>query len=178
MKNIFLAIILIIGCETYNPPFRGTIFIDKDIITNADSSTFIDVLYTGIEQRTMFDRRVDDWVIMKPYLFDASFNDGLKCEIQVNPEFGNSDNALIEALRYGEEIGRLPTALRKDVETVWIHKGIKPYKNDRNILIVTYSLHQDYTFNNQLDVVPKMLKKDYCSLSKRDMAILDVVELI
>ena len=130
MKNIFLAIILIIGCDTYNPPFRGTIFIDKDIITNADSSTFIDVLYTGIEQRTMFDRRVDDWVIMTPYLFDASFNDGLKCEIQVNPEFGNSDNALIEALRYGEEIGRLPTALRKYVETVWIHKGIKPFGGD------------------------------------------------
>ena len=37
---------------------------------------------------------------------------------------------------------------------------------------------EDYTFNDKLDVVPKMLKKDYCSLSKRDMAILDLVELI
>ena len=144
MKNFFLAITLIIGCKTYNPPFGGTIFIDKDIITNADSSTFVDVLYTGIEQRTMFDRRVDDWVIMKPYLFDASFNDGLKCEIQVNPEFGNSDNALIEALRYGEEIGRLPTALRKYVETVWIHKGIKPFGGGNNNLLIHTGQAADY----------------------------------
>ena len=123
------------GCES-NPPFSGTIFIDKDIITSADSSTLEVVIYSGIGQREMFDRRVNDWITINAYLFNASFNDGLMCEIQVNPEFGSPDSALAEALKYGEEIGRLPTVLRKDVETVWIHKGTKPFGGGNNNLLI------------------------------------------
>jgi len=123
------------GCKS-NPPFSGTIFIDKDIITSADSSTFAGAIYSGIGQREMFDRRVDDWVTLNAYLFDASFNDGLICEVQVNPEFGSPEDALAEALKYGEEIGRLPTVLRKDVETVWIHRGINPFGGGNNNLLI------------------------------------------
>ena len=84
------------GCES-NPPFSGTIFIDKDIITSADSSTLEVVIYSGIGQREMFDRRVNDWITINAYLFNASFNDGLMCEIQVNREFRSPDRALAEA---------------------------------------------------------------------------------
>ena len=69
----------------------------------------------------MFDRRVNDWITVNAFLFDTTFNDGLSCEIQVNPEFISSDNAFIVAETYGLEISRLPTYLRNDVETVWIH---------------------------------------------------------
>ena len=43
------------------PPFSGTIFIDPDIITSADATTFQGVSYGGQGLRTMFDRRVNDF---------------------------------------------------------------------------------------------------------------------
>ena len=110
------------GSLVLDPPYSGTIFIDPDIITENDLSTFLEAPYAGQGVRTMYDRRVNDWITVTAYLFNASFNDGLTSEIQVNPEFSSSDSAFIEAEKYGIEIGRLPTALRLDVETVWIHK--------------------------------------------------------
>ncbi len=140
---LFLACEDEMGCES-KPAYSGTIFIDKDIITSTDSSTFKVAIYSGIGQREMFDRRVDGWTTINAYLFNASFNDGLICEIQVNPEFGTPDDALAEALKYGEEIGRLPTVLRKDVETVWIHKGIKPFGGGNNNLLIHTGQAADY----------------------------------
>ena len=135
MKNIFLFSFLILffsacnsieknipeECTTLGtPPFGGTIFIDPDIITPEDPTTFISLIYNGQGSRTMFDRRVNDWVTLNPYLFPAQYDDGLYIEIQVNPEFGNPEVAEVQALKFAEVIGRLTTQLRKDVETVWI----------------------------------------------------------
>ncbi|HSG08809.1 MAG TPA: hypothetical protein VLA36_10660 [Longimicrobiales bacterium] len=120
------------------PPFWGTIFIDPDIITQADPTTFIGLSYAGRESRTMYDRRVSNWITLEPYLFLADFDDGLHAEVQVNPEFGSPEAAQVEAERYAEVIGRLPTALRTDVETVWIHRGTNPFGGgNRNLLIHT-----------------------------------------
>jgi len=118
------------------PPFSGTIFIDPDIITSSDPTTFQSLVAAGQGSRTMFDRRVNDWITVDAYLFNASFDDGLTAEIQVNPEFGSSDAALAEAEKYAEVIGRLPTALRNDVETVWIHRGIEPFGGGNNNLLI------------------------------------------
>ena len=51
------------------PPFHGTIFINPDIITPADPSTFIHLYYNGKALRTMYARRVSDWIDLEPYLF-------------------------------------------------------------------------------------------------------------
>ena len=118
------------------PPFWGTIFIDPDIITSSDPTTFQSLAFTGQGSRTMFDRRVNGWITVDAYLFNASFDDGLTAEVQVNPEFGGSDTALTEAEKYAKVIGRLPTALRKDVETVWIHKGTEPFGGGNNNLLI------------------------------------------
>ena len=133
-----LASILFCQSESLevDPPYSGTIFIDPDIITEDDLSTFIEAPYAGQGVRTMYDRRVNDWITVTAYLFDASFNDGLTSEIQVNPEFGSSDSAFIEAEKYGIEIGRLPTALRADVETVWIHQGTQPFGGGNNNILI------------------------------------------
>ena len=50
----------------------------------------------------MFDRRVEDWITVNAYLFNAQFDDGLTAEIQVNPEFGSTSAAQAEANKYGE----------------------------------------------------------------------------
>ncbi len=84
----------------------------------------------------MYDRRVRDWVEVYAFLFDVSFDDELSIEVQVNNEFETSDLAEIEAVKYAESIGRLPSSLRQDVETVWIHKGTEPFGGgNHNILI-------------------------------------------
>jgi hypothetical protein len=118
------------------PPFGGTIFIDPDIITAADPTTFEGVSYAGQASRLMFDRRVNDWITVDAYLFDATSDDGLGAEVQVNPEFGSEQAALTEAVKYAEVIGRLPTALRADVETVWIHRGTQPFGGGNNNLLI------------------------------------------
>jgi len=117
------------------PPFAGTIFIDPDIITVADPTTFQSLSHAGQASRTMFDRRVNDWITVDAWLFDASFDDGLTAEIQVNPEFGSAA-PLLGAGQYAEVIGRLPTTLRRDVETVWIHRGTQPFGGGNNNLLI------------------------------------------
>ena len=70
------------------PPFDGTIFISGDIITSSDPTLFDNLEYKGTGARQMYDRRNGGaWINIEPYLFDISFSDGLKTEIQINPEF-------------------------------------------------------------------------------------------
>jgi len=122
--------------QAKTPPFGGTIFLDPDIITEADHSTFQGLVYSGRGERVMYDRRVTDWITANVFLFDASYDDGLGIEIQVNPEFETEELSLEQAEKYAEVIGRLPTALRKDVETVWIHKGVNPFGGGNNNLLI------------------------------------------
>ena len=82
------------SCDSLNvAPFHGTIFIDPNIVTPEDYSTFINLSYNGRAERIMFDRRVADWITSTPYLFPANYDDSLQIEIQVNPEFGDLASA-------------------------------------------------------------------------------------
>ena len=126
--------------DNFNPPFGGTIFIDPDIITPDDPTTFVSLTYAGTGVREMYDRR-SGYLFLEPFLFPAEYDDGLTIEIQVNPEFGTRENAEFYALKYAEVIGRLPTGLRKDVETSWIHKGEEVFGGGNNNLLI----HTDYS---------------------------------
>jgi hypothetical protein len=142
MKRLLQIALIIVGllpdCPPVvaAPPFSGTIFLDPDIITPADPTTFQAASYAGQGFRWMFDRRVNNWTYINAYLFDASFTDGLKAEIQVNPEFGNAAAAQTQAQKYAQVIGRLPTALRLDVDTVSIHQGTQPFGGGNNNLLI------------------------------------------
>ena len=105
-------------------------------ITSSDPTTFQSLVAAGQGSRTMFDRRVNGWITVDAYLFDASYDDGFTAEIQVNPEFGSAAEALAEAEKYAEAIGRVPTALRVDVETAWIHMGVGPFGGGNNNLLI------------------------------------------
>lgn len=119
-----------------DPPFDGTIFLDPDIITSSDPSTFKSLAYAGQAERTMFDRRVDDFITLTPFIFNANYTDGLSIEIQINPEFKNVAEAETQALKYAEVFGKLPTALRSDVKTSWIHLGTYPFGGGNNNLLI------------------------------------------
>jgi len=120
------------------PPFSGTGFFDPDLITASDPTVFQTLTAKGQAERTMFDRRPAAFTKFNAFLFDAKYSDGLTIEIQVNPEFGSSAAAQLQAEKYAPVIGRLPKGLRLSVETVWIHKGIYDFGGgNKNLLIHT-----------------------------------------
>ena len=118
------------------PPYGGTIFLDPDIITSSDPSAFEGVSYAGQAPRFVFDRRVNAFITMDAFLFEAVFADGLTSEVQVNPEFGDPTTAEIEAAKYGLVLGRLPTALRVDMASVTIHRGNEDFGGGNNGLLI------------------------------------------
>ncbi|MCG6955333.1 MAG: hypothetical protein LJF04_05005 [Gemmatimonadetes bacterium] len=133
------------------PPYSGTIFIDPDIITSSDPTTYQGLTYAGQESRTMFDRRVNDWVTVDAYLFDVSFDDGLSTEVDVNPEFGDTATARAVADKYSDVIGRLPTALRRNVDNVWIHKGTQPFGGGNHSLLIHVGQADSYEADGILE---------------------------
>lgn len=119
-----------------NPPFSGTIFIDPNIITSKDSSTFISIKYQGVGLRTMYDRRNGgSWKNLNAHLFLTNFSDNLFTEIQINPEF-STEEAEKEARKYSFLIGQLPKDLRRDVRSVWIHKGTELFGGGNNNILI------------------------------------------
>ncbi len=120
------------------PPFAGTIFIDPDIITSADPSTYLKARYEGKETRLMFDRRRNAFVKRKAHLFKVTYKDSGAVTVQVNAEFGSERAARKVAIQYAREVGRLPRILRSNVKTITIHKGTQPFGGGgRDILIHT-----------------------------------------
>jgi hypothetical protein len=110
--------------------------------------------YARQETRKMFDRRIADFITVNAYLFNAEYSDDLNLngsnievrsniEVQVNPEF-----EFIKAQEYAEQyanvIGRLPKALRRDVQTVWIHYGDKPFGGGNNNLLIHVGQGKEY----------------------------------
>lgn len=108
------------------PPYWGTIFIEPNIITSDDPSTLEGITYLGQGMKTVFDRRVNNWVNINAYLFTVMWNDGLTSEAVINPEFTLAE-AIAETGKYGFLIGQLPYVLRTDVNEIWIHKGVQPF---------------------------------------------------
>ena len=95
MKSFYLILILSF-CIGYSlaapaPPFWGTVWVDEDIITPSDPSSFIKITPIPRDWRIMYDRRANNgsggWVTLAPTIFSAYYLDGNAIEIQVNPEF-------------------------------------------------------------------------------------------
>lgn len=135
-RTVLVCLALMIPA-TAEPPYSGTIFIDPDIITADDPTTYLSLAAKGRGMRTMFDRRKNAFVKRNAWLFDARFSDSRVVEVQVNPEFASA-RARILAVKYAKVIGRLPRCLRTDLDTVWIHAGNQPFGGgNRNLLIHT-----------------------------------------
>lgn len=120
------------------PPFSGTIFVASQIITDTDPTLYESLNDAGQGSRQVFDRRVNDWITITAYLFTAHYSSGREIEVQINPEFGTQEDARDQALKFAPVIGRLPSVLLRDVDSVTIHRGNQPFGGgNRNLLIHT-----------------------------------------
>lgn len=147
-----VSLLVVLNCTSQAaPPFHGTIFIDPDIITSSDPTTFQSITRAGQANRRMFDRRGEKWTDVNAYLFIARFDRGREIEIQVNPEFGSAQAAEVEAEKYGKVIGRLPTGLRANVETVWIHRGMNLFGGGNKNLLIHTEQAERYTADGILE---------------------------
>lgn len=142
LRILLIPILTVCGAGVANsapdvPPFPGTAYISPNVITDDDPSAFVSLTYVGSGRRNMFDRRTNSFANRSAYLFMAKFQDGSRIEMQVNTEFDRRE-ARVVAAKYATYIGKLPTLLRTDVDTAWIHKGDYPFGGgNRNILIHT-----------------------------------------
>jgi len=141
-KNImkicrYCGLLLLISMPAFaQPPYSGTVFVDPDVLTAQDPSTFVQVVAAGIGSRQMYDRRgAGGFATVDALLFNAFYTDGEAIEIQLNPEFDVAD-AEVKANFYGHAIGQLPSLLRIDVQTVWIHKGDKAFGGGNNNILI------------------------------------------
>lgn len=139
-------LVLLTGPSSFGqPPFSGTAFVDPDIIVSSDYSTFESLSYAGIAERSVFDRRDDAFSMKEMHIFDATFADGLAIEVQVNSlDFADSGEAETLAVTYADSVGRLPTSLREDVETMWIHDGFEPFGGGNNNILIHVEQALDY----------------------------------
>ena len=133
------------------PPFDGTIFIDPDIITAQDPTTFVSAVGAGQGNRQMYDRRVNNFITVNALLITATYSDGLSIEVQVNPEFSTAALAMVEAQKYCPVVGRLPKVLRQNVQTMWIHKGLQPFGGGNNNLLIHTEQGDDYAASGILE---------------------------
>lgn len=129
----------------------GTIFIEEDLITENDPSSYRELSDAGTGFRVMFDRRTNDWESYNAYLFIATLAGGFSFEVQVNPEFGTVADARDQAAIYAEAIGRLPAVLLKDIETVWIHQGVQPFGGGNNNILIHTGQAANYVANGILE---------------------------
>ena len=135
------------------PPFNSTIFVDADIITDSDPTTYISKLYQGTGQRLMFDNRINEFRTFTVHLFDVSYSDNNIIEFQVNSEFDQVE-ADQKTTFYATAIGRIPAELKSLVRSVWMHRGDEAFGNDiDSILIHTGSIAQSYILDGFLEEV-------------------------
>lgn len=163
MNNVYRIVIVlllspytqIVAQDQPEPPFRGTIFLDGDIISEDDPSMFQGLTYKGQETRKMYDRRLegteyDGRKDVEAWLFEATFNDTILVEVQVNPEF-DRDTAEYIANYYSKAIGKIPVVLFKNIERVSIHDGVKPFGGGRDGVLIHTGQAANYEKTNILE---------------------------
>ena len=137
------------------PPFTGTVWIPgtTEILNTSDPSFFGSLKKIPDAPRVMFDRRTGTFDTVNPFLFEADFADGLKIEVQVNSEFEPPDSAEAAALTYLHAVGQLPTLLRTEVETIWLHKGDEDFGGGNNNLLIHHERGLTYIDQGVLEEV-------------------------
>lgn len=107
------------------PVYDSTAGLIFDIIKEDDPSSFVCLHDQGRATRQMWDKRKNNEFNLNVFLFDAYYADGITFEVHVNPEFENSEAAMIEAFRYVNSLGQLPTIFRKGIRSLGVHDGNK-----------------------------------------------------
>lgn len=126
------------------PLYRSSVVgTDFDFITEGDRSVFDRLRYVGFRSFEMPDKRESgEPLVQDAYLFDAYFTDGTKIAIALDKDFGSSEAAEQDALRYAPRLGKLPALYRRNLRHIVVHKGgedTTAFAEDKGHFFVIYS---------------------------------------
>lgn len=108
--------------HTGEPPYSGTVWVTPDILGPSDPTSLGSVTYAGRGVRDVYDRRVNMFVTVDAYLFEAQFGEQT-VEFKVNPELGSQQAAREQVDRFAPAIGQLPAVLLSAVRQVDVNAG-------------------------------------------------------
>lgn len=126
------------------PPFRGTPWANRHILGPADSTSLRSVTFAGRGTRTVFDRRVNQWIPVYAYLFDAQFVER-DVEFRVNPEFADVDAARAEVDKFAPALGRLPAVFFSNLGAVAINAGVGAWGGSSHDGSIVIHVHDQTT---------------------------------
>ena len=121
-------ILLISSCTqptSQSPPILPNSIVSNDLefITKEDEHAFACLDFSGRERREMPDKRSDQLLADKTFIFTAQFSDRAELEIWAHPSFGTIENALQHVEMIVEPLGRLPSFMRQRLSHVVLHEG-------------------------------------------------------
>jgi hypothetical protein len=97
---------------------------DFDFIRDGDPDLFEELVSKGEGEAEMPDKTKKGAELVRPaFRFEARFRDGARIALAIDAAFKTEEEARKEALRYTPRLGRLPSALRRGVRRVVVHKG-------------------------------------------------------
>ncbi len=110
-----------------DPPFGGTVYVEPDIITAQDPSTFRGLTYDGAARLDRWDHRfetkMDEPIVPADFhRFTATFRGGKTMQLEVNTEFGSAAKAGRVAEIYAFIAGQMPAVMRKNMLSIVVHK--------------------------------------------------------
>ncbi len=106
------------------PPFDGTVYIDPDIFTANDPTSYQSMTYVGRGDREVYDSRANPQTsTQNVFRFTVTFDDGITTEIQAVPDFQTEQTAETQARLFAQALGRLPRQLREGVKIITLMQG-------------------------------------------------------
>lgn len=124
------------------PPFASSVVgTEFDFILETDPDTFVRLDDKGRSPAEMPDKSDRSAsLVQEAFVFVAHFNDGTRVNLAIDADFKTLESARKEALRYTPRLGKLPTALRRGVDRMVVHKGGEDVTAFSDVgLIVLYS---------------------------------------
>lgn len=135
--SVALSAVSPVSAQQYPSSVVGT---DFDFITDSDPSCFQNLTFVEQGKREMPDKTGDRELFQEAFVFTATYLDFTEVEISIDADFESRKAAQTDAMRYATRLGKLPTALRKGVNRIVVHKGHEDTTAFSDIgLIVLYS---------------------------------------
>jgi len=105
-----------------SPPFGGTVFISKKVLTENDPNAFNKrIKYIGRECRSIYHEHLEKWVELKnAFVFKIKFKDGIKFIVWVDPKYKSKKRAKEVIKKMIPSWGTIPEFLRRDIHVIAI----------------------------------------------------------
>ena len=135
---------------------QGSVWIDKDIITKKDPSSFISLEFIEEKQIEWWDQRtwkvsekqyenINQKIFFNVFIFRAFFEKSHDILIRVNSEFKTQKKAKKQAEFYAKIYGQMPNFLKENAKTLTIHKGNFTWLGGNNDVIIYTNLSKAHS---------------------------------